>query len=321
MLPLADGPPWLFARRGTAFNSYATIVRRLVSEPLFELRAGAHALRLEWSGAHRRIESVIYADRATGEHVRLGAAAVVVACGALHSTKLMFDSACPDFPNGVGNTEGLLGKYLHDHPKEWWSFATNRPLSRLSPAAYLTRRPYAESEPLVATSWTLGLARPSERLLSLTPLKTHRLGVQVFAGMRPRAENCVNPDGTAKDSFGLPQLDVSIRFAFEELGAVEASRKQLLDIMSQAGFACTLDPVEPQLFPGHAVHYGGTIRMHSSPKYGVLNEWNRPFDVPNLVVADSSCFTTNTEKNPTLTAMALAARAADRLAADLRSGL
>jgi choline dehydrogenase-like flavoprotein len=60
--------------------------------------------------------------------------------------------------------------------------------------------------------------------------------------------------------------------------------------------------------------------MHRSRRYGVLDEWNRPFDVPNLIVADASCFTTNSEKNPTLTAMALAARAAAHLADDLRSG-
>ena len=60
--------------------------------------------------------------------------------------------------------------------------------------------------------------------------------------------------------------------------------------------------------------------MHRSPSFGVLDEWNRPFDVPNVAVTDASCFTTNTEKNPTLTAMALSARAARRLATDLKAG-
>jgi len=91
-------------------------------------------------------------------------------------------------------------------------------------------------------------------------------------------------------------------------------------LMAEAGYVCRLDPVEPQLVPGGAVHYGGTARMHRSRQHGVLDEWNRPFDVPNLIVTDASCFTTNTEKNPTLTAMALSARAACRLADDLRTG-
>jgi choline dehydrogenase-like flavoprotein len=319
LLPLADGPPWFFTRRGTAFNSFTNIIHGLRTDPLFDLRVGSHVLRLEWSGRRRRIESVIYVDRASGEQRRLAVAGVVVACGALRSTKLLFDSACPDFPDGIGNTEGLLGKYLHDHPKEWWSFVTDKPVTRLSPAAYLTRRPYDESKPLLATSWTLGLSSPRDRVLSLTPLKTHRVGVQVFASMQPTAENSVTPHDTLTDEFGLPQLDVSIRFGPEEIDTVLASREHLLGLLSEAGYRSTLDPVEPQLVPGSAVHYGGTARMHASRQFGVLNEWNRPFDVPNLVVGDASCFTTNTEKNPTLTAMALSARAARRLAADLKS--
>jgi choline dehydrogenase-like flavoprotein len=64
------------------------------------------------------------------------------------------------------------------------------------------------------------------------------------------------------------------------------------------------------------VHYAGSVRMHDDPRYGVLDRWNRMHDVPNVVVCDMSCFTTGPEKNPTPTAMALAIRAADRLADD-----
>ena len=60
--------------------------------------------------------------------------------------------------------------------------------------------------------------------------------------------------------------------------------------------------------------------MHANPEFGVLDRWNRMYDVPNVAVVDPSCFPTGPEKNPTLTAMALAARAADRLADDLRDG-
>ena len=322
VLPLADGPQWLFARRGTAFNSYTGIIGRLVGHPDFELKVGAHALQIAWSGRRRRIESVLYVDRASGEQHRLDVDAVVVACGALHSTKLLFDSSCADFPDGIGNEHGLLGRYLHDHPKEWWTFTVDRPVSRLAPAAYLTRRPYDESVPLMATAWTLGLSSPrrADRVLSLTGLKTHRVGVQVFGTMRPVAERFVRPHPAAVDEFGLPQLEVTIAFTADELDNVKASRQYLLDLMADAGYMCALDPVDPQLVPGGAFHYGGTARMHRSPQHGVLNEWNRPFAVSNLVVADASCFTTNSEKNPTLTAMALAARATRRLAADLRSG-
>ena len=319
-LPLADGADWLVKRRGTAFNSFAAIVRPLLASPCFELRTGAHALRLEWSGRRQAIDSVIYHDRLGGLERRIGASAVVVACGPLRSTKLLFDSACRDFPDGLGNTEGLLGRFLHDHAKEWWSFDSDRPLSRPAPGCYLTRRPYDSSPPLLATSWTLGNASTRDKILSLTPFKTRTVGVQVFGSMVPTDRNYVRLSDSERDEFGLPKLEVQIEFDQEAIDNVVGAREHLLSLMDEAGYRCTVNPVVPQLVPGIAVHYGGTARMHHSCRHGVLNEWNRPFDIPNLAVVDASCFTTNSEKNPTLTAMALAVRAACRLAADVRRG-
>jgi choline dehydrogenase-like flavoprotein len=319
-LPLADGPSWLVARRGTAFNSFTNIVPRLLGRPGFELRTGVHVLRLEWSGARRAITSVIYHDRGKDQQERLAARAVVLACGPLRTTKLLFDSACADFPEGLGNTEGVLGRYLHDHPKEWWSFTTERSLPRLAPSGYLTRRPHAASPPLLSTSWTIGNANGRDRLLSLTPLRAHAFGVQVFGSMIPVPENNVRPSATSTDRYGLPLLEIQIDFDRRTTQNVEDARHHLLSLLDEAGYTSMLQPVEPQLVPGSAVHYGGTARMHRRREYGVVDEWNRLFDVPNLVVSDASSFTTNSEKNPTLTAMAISARAADHLAHDVRTG-
>jgi choline dehydrogenase-like flavoprotein len=315
---LADGPNWMLVRRGTAFNSFSRIAADLQRSPLFELRTGAHAVRLEWSGADRRIRSIVYRDRARAEECRLTAAGVVVACGPLRSTKLLFDSACPDFPDGLGNTDGLLGRYLHDHPKEWWSFSVDPRLPRLAPSGYLARRPYESSSPLLAASCAVGNACQRDKILSLTPLAAGRFGVQVLGSMVPTPQGYVRPSPTGRDQFGFPTLDICLDFDAATIKNVEDTRVHFLGLMEEAGYRCRLDPVVPQLVPGMVAHYGGTVRMHRSPKHGVLDAWNRPFDIPNLVVSDASCFTTNTEKNPTLTAMALSMRAAERLAHDLR---
>jgi len=71
---------------------------------------------------------------------------------------------------------------------------------------------------------------------------------------------------------------------------------------------------------GNSIHFAGTCRMHESPRFGVLDAWSRMHAVPNVMVADSSAFTTGPEKNPALTAMALSARGSDKLARDLRAG-
>jgi GMC oxidoreductase len=92
-----------------------------------------------------------------------------------------------------------------------------------------------------------------------------------------------------------------------------AARDELLAVLAEAGWAPELDvfKVEP---PGNSVHYGGTCRMHASPKYGVVDRFCRVFGARKVVVADSAVFTTGPEKNRVLTAMTFAARTAERLA-------
>jgi choline dehydrogenase-like flavoprotein len=318
--PLADGPPNLLVRRGTAFNSFTAIVAPLLRSPHFQLVTGAHALQLEWSATKRRIDGVLYHDRSTGSTQRIAARAVIVACGPLGSTKLLHNSVCAAHPQGLGNHEGLLGLYLHDHPREWWLFEMARPLRLLAPAAYLTRLPYESSAPLMATSWTLGTASTADRIRSRFALKSAAVGVQMIGTMIP-ADTChAKPSADRKDEFGLPALEVCIRYTQAEVDNVVRARQHLMQIMDEAGCHSTLGPVTPTLHPGTIAHYGGSVRMHASEKHGVLDAWNRVRGAPNVLVCDAACFTTAAEKNPTLTLMALATRAAGRLAQDLRSG-
>ena len=317
ILPLADGPPWMVARRGTAFNSYTNIIQPMLRNANFQLLTDAHALRLEWSGRKKKVDAVVYYDRKTGSRKRLAASAFVIACGALGTAKLLFDSACSDFPHGLGNNAGILGRYLHDHPKEWWSLDLEKPISPLVPSGYLTRKPHAVSSPLLASSWTIGAVSLKDKLFSLIGRKSQAIGVQVFGTMIPVEKYYAQPAAQKKDEFGLPLLELKIRFDDDVIRNMQSAREDFLSLLEMAGYSGALREIVPQLFPGHSVHYGGSARMHDNPRYGVLDSWNRLHDVSNVAVCDASCFTTGPEKNPTLTAMALSARAMDKLAQDL----
>jgi choline dehydrogenase-like flavoprotein len=304
--PLADGPPNMLVRRGTAFNSYISIVRPLLRLRNFRLQTGAHVLKLEWSPAKRKVDGVVYFNRHTRTTERIAASAVIVACGPLGSAKLLH------------NSHGVLGRYLHDHPREWWMFEMDRPRKILSPSAYLTRLPYESSPPLLATSWTLGTASLADRIRSRFGQQATKVGVQMIGTMIP-SEACVaKPSASQKDEFGLPALDVCIRYSEAEVDNVVRARQHLINVLGDAGCRATLGDIVPTLFPGTIAHYGGTARMHEKPQYGVVDSWNRIHDVPNVLVCDAACFTTAAEKNPTLTVMAIATRAATRLAHDLR---
>ena len=319
-LPLADGAPWMISRTGAAFNSYTRIIQQLHRFRHFELRLGAHALGLQWSGPAKRVVGVNYIERASGTEQRVACAAVVIAAGPLSSTRLLLNSACNDFPDGLGDTHGILGRFLHDHINAWCLIDVDCLLPRLKPSAYLTRAPYAESAPLLAASCTLGNATQErlEQILAFTPIPTRTFGVNIFGTMVPLASNYVTLDASAKDDFGARLLDIHIRHDEETLRTVAAARDRLIMIFEAAGYRGVVRDVSSKP-PGASVHYGGTVRMHSSPQYGMVDGWNRLHTIRNVAVVDASCFTTGVEKNPTLTVMALAARAGDRLADDLKT--
>jgi len=174
------------------------------------------------------------------------------------------------------------------------------------------------AQPLHAASCTLGNSSSVDRVLSLTPTKTDHFGVALFGTMVPLERNYVRSHPTEKEEFGLPKLDVHIRFDDDMRTNLTAACERLVAILDSAGYPAAIQGDVPTLRPGNSVHFGGTVRMHESPRYGMLNAWNRLHAVENVVVADASSFTTGPEKNPTPTVMALAARAADRLASDLR---
>ena len=317
--PLAQGRDWIVQRHSHAFNSFTCIVEQLKRFDHFQLILGAHVLRLEWDGAKKRVRSLVYRDRATGSEQRVNGASFVVAAGPLGSAKLLLDSACADFPDGLGNTEGILGKYLIDHLHNWSLFELDKPLPRLGHTACLTRAPYNESAPLLAAQCTIASVTRLDRALALLPTKTHRFSVVTFGTMIPTERNFVALDPTLKDQFGQSKLDLHIRYDDAEQRNVEVARERVSSMFESAGYRCLFRNDATPSIPGWAIHYGGTVRMHASPKYGMLNEWNRLHSVDNVAVVDASSFTTGVEKNPTLTAMALAARAADRMAADLKA--
>jgi choline dehydrogenase-like flavoprotein len=319
-MPMALGRDWTLKSGGTPFNSFTDIIRRLDDRPDFRLLLQSHALRIEHDEGGRA-SRVIYHDQAQGVERAIDCKAVVLAAGALASTKLLLDSSSHTFPHGLGNTNGLLGTHLHDHPLQMCIIEMGRSMPRLAHPAYLTRAPYEESEPLLAAGCLLG-ARISQidRLLTLTPARTRVFGVNIFGTMVPSCEGRVALNSKAKDRFGLPQLEIAIGYGPDVTANLERARERLLLVLDSAGLQPSVRALYPVFQPGASVHFGGTIRMHASPEYGVSNGWGRLHDVPNLMVADSSVFTTSVEKNPVLTAMALAARGATRLADDLKCG-
>jgi choline dehydrogenase-like flavoprotein len=320
-LPMANGAPTALLARSTGWNSYHCMVKPLLGASNFSLLRGAQVVRLVWSGSESRVVAVEYIDHMNGGATTLlPCRAVVVAAGALDSTRILLQSRSKDFPDGLGNDTDVVGRYLHDHPRQWWLARLDRALPILAHPMYVARAGYGVDAPLMANSLTIGLAEKITRVRTWYGASSSVVGVQVFGTMVPQPHHRVTVPRAADGSDDTrSRLTLDVAYDAQALQNMVAARDRFVEVFRAAGIAAEpLAPFDP-MSPGSSVHYAGTVRMHDDPTVGVLDRWNRVHAAPNVLVTDMSCFTTSPEKNPTLTAMALSARAAERLARDLSS--
>jgi len=319
-MPYAYGAESTVTFSGTVFNAYVRLIKPLLRAGRLKARYRSRAMRLEWSAEKRRVEAVVFRDTLTGTEGRIPCRAVVVAAGAVNSAEVLLRSSSADFPDGLGNTHGVLGRYLHDHPLGKLVIDLNDKVS-IHPASYITRLSLERSAPLYAAAgmqWS-GAAIYAKSLLKRSPGRSPEIGFSVFGTMIPTRDNWVALDKRAEAANDGTGLELHINHLPEAIQTLDQTRDQILELLREAGLAPRerIWKIEPA---GNSNHYGGTCRMHESPRFGVLDAFSRMHGAPNVVVADSSAFTTGPEKNPVLTSMALSARGADRLASDLQSG-
>jgi choline dehydrogenase-like flavoprotein len=146
-----------------------------------------------------------------------------------------------------------------------------------------------------------------------------RMGIMGFAEILPDHSNRISLSKTKKDKWGLPALDMDCELKANEL-------KMRPDMMSEAAAmleAAGMKDVKPYDYGytfGMGIHEMGTARMGRDPKTSVLNGWNQVWDAPNVFVTDGACMTSGACVNPSLTYMALTARAANHAVEELKKG-
>ena len=319
-MPYAYGGDTSLTLSGTAFNSFVRLVKPAMRAGGLAVRFGARVQRLEWDAQTRRVTAVVFRDRASGTEERVRCRAVVLAAGAINSPQVLLQSKSADFPDGLGNGHGVVGRYLHDHPIGKLVLDLESPIS-VHPPTYITRLAVDRSPPLYAAAgmqWS-GASIVAKSLLKRPPGRLPWTGFSVFGTMAPTEQNRISLDPSQVSADGTPGIALHIHHPPESQRVLEEARDQIVELLSRGGFQPHVRVWKIEA-AGNANHYAGTCRMHVSPKFGVLDAWSRIHGVPNVVVADSSAFTTGPEKNPVLTSMTLAARASDRLAGELTSG-
>jgi choline dehydrogenase-like flavoprotein len=141
--------------------------------------------------------------------------------------------------------------------------------------------------------------------------------------MLPRYENQVSLHPTLKDKWGMPQLHIDCTYSANDWKMMEDIADTCAEILEGIGVKDVTKDIRAkhgEWNPGLSIHEMGTARMGKDPKSSVLNGWNQAHDIPNLFVTDGASMASSASQNPSLTYMALTARAADYAVQQLKLG-
>ena len=135
----------------------------------------------------------------------------------------------------------------------------------------------------------------------------------------PKFGNHVRLSPDQKDAWGIPQLITSIGYDDNDEKMIKDFLQQGAEMLAVAG-CNNIVAADSKQAPGLDIHEMGGVRMGKDPKTSMLNKWNQLHHVPNVFVTDGACMTSTGNQNPSLTFMALTARAANHAVGELRNG-
>ncbi|HKD52433.1 MAG TPA: GMC family oxidoreductase [Candidatus Acidoferrum sp.] len=329
---------------GAKSSTLATVIRMAEKTGRCEIRPNCYVHRVEIN-AHGRVIGAAYFDAKRVTHIQKAKAVVVCANGA-ETPRLLLLSTNRQFPDGLANSSGLVGKYLmmnsgpsamalFEHPlNDYKGVAVSRILHdfyELDPQKVgfcggggLDARFDMTPISFATTGYDMGGLPPGtpkwgkEFKATLAHNYTRSLEFVSHGTSLPVENNSFSLDPNVNDAWGLPALRMTYKDHPDDLKLGAFLRARILELLDATDAVQKwASPVEEQEF---AYHLLGTCRMGNDPKSSVINADHRTHDVKNLFLCDGSSLVTSGRGQPTLTISALAYRAADRITALAQKG-
>ncbi|RPD42599.1 GMC oxidoreductase [Chitinophaga barathri] len=314
---------------------------------------------LPWAGKtgnltvrpHSVVHSIIYDEqkgKATGVRIidantkqttDFFARIIFVNASALNSNLVLLNSTSGRFPNGLGNDNGLLGKYVAFHN---YRASVSAELDGMEDKYYFGKNP---TEPIIAnyrnlhkqdTDYVGGFttfmgARRANKIYKDLPgvgagLKeamTEPGGWETYMYMQgetiPKETNKVELSKDQKDQFGMPLLKISVDYDENDERMIRDFLTQSAEMLDKAGCR-NIQQYDNHQPPGLDIHEMGGCRMGNDPKTSLLNEWNQLHHCKNVFVTDGAAMASTGNQSPSILYMALTARAADRAVSEMKKG-
>jgi choline dehydrogenase-like flavoprotein len=311
-----------------------------------EIRSNAVAARVlvDDKGLAKGVQ---YFDRASGREQQVLGKVVIVAASCVDSTRILLNSTSEKFPNGIGNGSDVIGRHLCEQIRlnvkgfmpSLFGQAIVQDYGAGGDHSYMPRfnhRPGHKRDYLRGFGmqfWDTGSSGGGVGFYGATvpgfgaALKKEIkrqypawVGIHPFGEVLPYAHNRVTVDQAKTDKYGVPLLKIDYRIGENERKMTE-HMADAVEALAKAAGVELVDYRRGELDAmGSAIHEHGTCRMGEDPKRSALNKFNQMHEVKNVFVTDGSSFTTASEKNPTLTILALSWRATDYLAGEIKAG-
>ena len=328
---------WLGCPYGAYFSTQSSTLPAAVKTGRLTLKPFAIVNEVLYDRNRKRATGVRVLDAITNQVTDYSAKVVFLCASTLNSTWILLRSATDIWPGGLGSSSGELGHNLMDHHFRVGAegrveglddkyFYGRRPNPSYVPRyrnLYGDKRPYLRGFGYEGGAGRDGWSSAVAELGVGGAFKDRAaepgqwsMGGTAFGEMLPNHENKVTIDESRKDKWDLPVLKIDCATGENE----RLMRVDMANDMAEKLEACGVKDVhtfDNEYFPGMGIHEMGTARMGRSPKNSVLNSHNQVWDAPNVFVTDGSCMASTACQNPSLTYMALTARAADFAVAEL----
>lgn len=318
---------------GAKSSTLASMIPLAEGSGRCEVRPNCHVRKVEVD-ARGRASAVIYYD-AEGKEQRQRARAVVLSCNGAETPRLLLMSRSNRFPQGLANSSGAVGRHLmfngatitpgtYEHPLNEYKGVQ---VTRIALDWYDSdpKRGFyggggldARADITLPIFFALNAAEPGRRNWGADYKRmlahdfTRQMTVFGHTTSLPVASNSITLDPTHKDERGLPAIRVTYRDHEDDLKMMRFLAERSKELHVAAGAVSHFAfPVEVS---GGTAHLLGTCRMGNDPRTSVVDRNHRAHDVPNLFICDGSSLVTSGRGQPTMTIMALAFRAAEKMA-------
>jgi choline dehydrogenase-like flavoprotein len=326
---------------GGYFNSNSTLIPWALKTGNMTLKPNSVVHSVLYDETEQKAVGVRVIDSETKSSEDFFAKVVFVTAATLNTNLILLNSTSKRFPNGLGNDNGLLGKYIAFHNyratinAEYEGFPQFTTEGAKPTSHYIPRfRNVYKQETDFLRGYAAGFgARPARDTnregigeeLKSNLLKTKETGLwsvnsHMMGETIPKKSNKVTLDTEKKDKWGIPQLSIDVDYDDNDEKMIQDFFEQFSEMYTKAGFK-NIRINDNKRRPGNDIHEMGGVRMGNDSQTSLLNKWNQLHECKNVFVTDGACMTSTSTQNPSLTFMAISARAANYAIEQMKKGL